>query len=309
MDRLTAMATFVRIAELGSLSAAARADGVPKSSVSKQLAALEGHLGARLLNRTTRGLSLTEVGRAYLERCRVILDVVEEAEALTTSLHAEPRGMLRVNAPVSFGFLHLAPAVPEFIARHSGVEVDLVMNDRRVDLIEEGFDLAVRIGPLADSSMIARRLGAYRMVVCGSPDYLARRGEPAVPEELTTGHACLCYAGDGGDGWRFLTPGGERVVRVRGPLRANNGDALRAAALGGLGLTQLPTFLVADDLANGALVAVLTGYEPDPLPVHALYPPGRHLSGKVRAFVDFLIERLAHGAAADRTSEPRRSSS
>jgi DNA-binding transcriptional LysR family regulator len=298
MDRLTAMATFRRVVEAGSLSAAARAAGVPKSAVSKQLAALEAHLGARLLNRTTRNLSLTEVGRAYLERCRLILEEVEEAEALTASLQGEPRGTLRVNAPMSFGFLHLAPALPDFVARHPGVEVDLVMNDRRVDLIDEGFDLAVRIGPLADSSLIARRLGTYRMVVCGSPTYLARRGVPRTLDDLAA-HDCLRYvSGDGSDAWPFATPdGGRTSLRVRGPLRANNGDALRAAARGGLGLTQLPTFLLADDLASGALVLVLEEFEPAPLPVHAIYPHNRHLSGKVRAFVDFLIERVGRAAA------------
>jgi len=293
MDRLAAMEAFVRVAETGSFSAAARRLGVSKSLVSRQIAALEGELGARLFNRTTRSLTLTEEGRGYQTQLVRILGDIEAANAAVSHLQVTPRGRLRVNAPMSFGTLHLAPAVRDFLDRYPEVDLDLVLNDRFVDLIEEGFDLALRIGRLADSSLVARKLAPMRLVVCGSPAYLARHGTPARPADLKR-HRCLAYSGNAlHDEWRFREPdGGETAIGIEGRLRVNNGDVLRVAALQGLGLVNLPSFIVGGDLQAGALVSVLSEYAPPEAGIHAIYPQGRHLSPKVRALVDFLAARF-----------------
>jgi len=293
MDRLAAIEAFVRVAECGSFSQAAQRLHASKSVVSRQVGALEADLGVRLLHRTTRALTLTEAGRSYFERASRILADLEEANASVGHLQAMPRGRLRVNAPMSFGFLHLAPAVPDFLGRYPDVEVEMTMNDRYVDLVEEGFDVAVRIGNLDDSSLVARRLAPSRRVVCAAPDYLARHGAPASPDDLKH-HECLCYSNVGlPQAWRFHTADGRPwLVDVNGRLHANNGDALRAAALKGLGCAILPTFIVGGDLQSGALVAVLESFVPQDSAVHAVYPHSRHLSPKVRAFVDFLAERF-----------------
>ncbi len=261
--------------------------------VSRQVAALEAELGARLLHRTTRALTLTEAGRRYFERASRILLDIEEADASVGQLQAAPRGLLRVNAPMSFGFLHLAPAVPEFLGRHAEVEIEMTMNDRFIDLVEEGFDVAVRIGSLEDSSLVARRLAPIRRTVCASPAYLAKHGTPRCPDDLRA-HECLGNINLGrAQEWRFEAPDGRPwPVEVRGRLRANNGDALRAAALKGLGLAYLPSFIVGCDLQSGALVSVLDGFIRQDRAVHAVYPHARLLSPKVRAFVDFLVERF-----------------
>jgi DNA-binding transcriptional LysR family regulator len=292
MDRLAAMEAFVRVAECGSFSQAARRLHASKSVVSRQVGALEAELGARLIHRTTRALTLTEAGRSYFERASRILADIEEANASVGQLQAAPRGRLRVNAPMSFGFLHLAPAAPAFLARYPDVELEMIMNDRFVDLVEEGFDVAVRIGKLDDSSLVARRLAPARRAVCGAPAYLAAHGTPASPDDLRA-HQCLCYSNlSPSQDWRFVSPDGRPwSVEVKGRLHANNGDALRAAALQGFGLVNLPTFIVGRDLQAGDLVAVLDPFIPQDSAVHAVYPHARHLSPKVRAFVDFLAER------------------
>ena len=292
MENLSAMIVFARVVEAKSFSTAARQLGMSKSTVSKHVSRLEDRLGARLLNRTTRRLSPTEVGLAFYERCARIATAVEEAEAAAMRLQSSPRGTLKVNAPMSFAVLHIAPAIPEFVARHPELSVDMTMNDRVVDLIDEGFDLAVRIGELPDSSLIARRLTANRLVVCAAPAYLARHGAPRVPAELGA-HNCLGYTlGATSNEWRFLGPGGEHRVRVSGNFQANNGDALRRAAREGLGVVTLPTFIAGEDLRSGALRAVLADYALPESAVYAVYPHNRHLSAKVRAFVDFLVERF-----------------
>jgi DNA-binding transcriptional LysR family regulator len=292
MENLTGMAIFARVVEAEGFSAAARQLGLSKSAVSKQVARLEDRLGARLLNRTTRRLSLTEVGAAFYERCARILAEAEAAERAVTRLQAEPRGTLRVNAPMSFGVRHVAPAIPAFVARYPDVSVDISLTDRLVDLVDEGYDLAIRIANLPDSSLVARRLAPARFVVCASPDYLARHGAPAQPRDLAR-HNCLTYSYAAvGDEWRLRGPDGEVRVRVTGTVRANNGDVLRAAALGGLGIVVMPTFLVGDALRSGALASVLPDYRVRETAIHAVYPHGRHLSAKVRAFVDFLVERF-----------------
>ena len=292
MDRLAALESFARVAETGSFSAAARELNLSKSLVSRQVSALEAELGARLIARTTRSLTLTEAGRSYYEQVARILTQMEEADLSVSQLQATPRGKLRVSAPMSFSVLRLAPALPDFLALYPEIEVDIVLNDRRVDLLGDGFDLAIRIGKLADSSLIARKLSEVKRYVCGSPDYLARRGTPKVPADLKR-HECLCYSNaDFLTEWRFADLDGRPLsVEVKGRMHANNGDLLRAAAMRGLGLIELPDFLVARDVEKGDLVPVLEPYIRQEGGVYAVYPHARYLPPKIRVFVDFLAER------------------
>lgn len=293
MDKLRDMAAFVGVVDAKTFTAAADRMDVSKSVLSRRLAALEERLGVRLLNRTTRRLGLTEAGRAYYDRCVRILAEVEDSEQAVSSLNAEPRGVIRLNAPVSFGVLHLAPAIAAFMDRFPLVDIDLVLNDRFVDLIDEGYDMAVRIGTLADSSLIARKLAVSRRVVCASPAYLARRPAPVHPRDLAD-HACILYRNPAlNDQWSFRGADGEPVtVRVRGRICVNNGDMMRDIAVAGQGLVLLPTFLVADWLNDRRLVPLMCDYRPDDDAVYAVYPHNRHLSTKVRAFVDFLARRF-----------------
>jgi DNA-binding transcriptional LysR family regulator len=286
MDRMAEMAVFVQVVETASFSEAARRVGLSKSSVSTHVAQLEERLGAQLLHRTTRRLALTEVGRVFYERSAKIVHEVEEAELEARRSHAAPQGLLKVNAPLTFGQLQLAPAIAEFLGNYREVRIDVTLNDRVMNPFEGGFDVTVRVTPpLADSSLIARRLAPNRLVVCGAPEYLARRGVPQRPADLVQ-HECLVYTHF--DAWRFAHADGPKSVRVAGRLRCNNGDLLRSAALRGLGLAQLPTFIVGPDIARGALQTVLVSYEDRSTGIWALYSPTRHLSAKVRAFVDFL---------------------
>jgi len=296
MDRLAALEAFARVAETGSFSAAARALNLSKSLISRQVSALEAELGARLMSRTTRSLTLTEAGRGYYEQVARILAQMEEADLSVSQLQATPRGKLRVNAPMSFSLLRLAPVLPDFLALYP--EIDVAMNDRRVDLMEEGFDLAIRIGRLADSSLVARKLGPMQRMVCASPAYFAERGLPKVPADLRT-HDCLCYSNaDTVDEWRFSEPDGRPItVEVKGRVRANNGDLLRLAALRGLGLVDLPSFLLGADIEAGTLVPVLQDYIRQDGGVYAVYPHALYLPPKIRVFIDFLAERW--GGAAD----------
>jgi DNA-binding transcriptional LysR family regulator len=307
MDKLTGMAVFARVVEAQSFTAAAGQLGMSKSAVSKTVAALEDRLGARLLNRTTRRLALTEVGRAFYERCVRIVAEAEEAELAVTRLQQVPRGTLRVNAPVSFGIRHLGPALPDFMARHPELKVDIELTDRFVDLIEEGWDVAVRIGALPDSSLIARKLTDNAMVVSAAPAYWARRGRPRVPQDLAQ-HDCITYTYHANPAeWPFVDPAGRRVgVRVGGPLHTNSGDLSLAAACAGLGVARLPRFLCGPDLAAGRLEAVLTEAMPAPPGIFALYPHNRHLSAKVRAFVDFLVARFGPACDWDHPPAPAR---
>ena len=292
MEKLDGLTVFAKVVEAGTFSAAARHFGLSKSAVSKQVAGLEDRLGARLLNRTTRRLSLTEVGAAFYERCTRIIAEVEEAELAVGRLHAEPRGTLRVNAPMSFGIRHLAPALPAFMDRYPELTIDLVLNDRVVDIVDEGFDLAIRIARLPDSRLIARKLTTARIVACAAPAYWRRHKRPAHPGDLE-GHNCLIYTYlVARNECEFRGPDGAFSVKVSGSLRANNGDALLAAARGGLGVYVGPTFILGEDLRAGRLEAVLEDYENEPLSIYAVYPHNRHLSTKVRVFVDFLVERF-----------------
>lgn len=298
MDRLAAMRAFAAVAERGSFASAARALGISRAMASRHVQDLEAHLGARLLDRTTRRVAPTEAGRVYHERCAAILAELAEAESAIGALQARPSGRLRVNAPVSFGALHLAAAVADYMAAHPQVSIELVLNDRMVDLVEEGYDVAIRIGRLAPSSLVARRLAPCRLVACAAPSYLRRAGVPRAPADLA-GHECLGYTyAPGRDTWRFVGPGGEEEsVRVRGRLDCNNGDALRAAAVHGAGIVVLPVFIVGQDLAEGRLRRVLPRHEAPPIAIHAVRPQGRHLSAKVRSFIDFLVPRFGDAPA------------
>lgn len=299
MDRLTAMEVFVRVVERSSFTVAAEELRQSRAMVSKHVQDLEDRLGVRLLNRTTRRVSVTEAGRLYFDRCTQILAEVEEAENAAGEHQVEPRGVLRLNAPMSFGVHHLAPAIAEFTRSHGGVSLEMVLNDRVVDLIEEGYDLAVRIGRLADSSLIARRLAPCRLVICAAPAYLAERGAPLHPEDLV-GHNVLGYSYWAlRDEWRFQSDRGEISVRISGNLTANNGDALRAAALCGQGIIMQPTFLVGEDLARGRLVRLLADYHLPELGIFAVYPPGR-VAAKVRSFITFLAARYGDVPEWDR---------
>lgn len=294
MEHLSDIAVFVRVIEAGSFTAAAEQLGLSQSAVSKCVTRLEEHLGTRLLNRSTRKFSLTEAGSALHARGRRALDEIEEAELEVARLQTEPRGVLRVNAPMSFGILHLAPALDEFLQRYPALTVDLQLDDRLVDLVEEGFDCAIRIKALADSTLVARRLAPCRLVVCAAPDYLARHGTPTTPAALRE-HACLVYTyRDDPNEWVFRGPDGHELkVVVAGRLRCNNGLIHRDAALAGLGILVTPTFYVGDELRSGRLQTILTDYTPIPEPsVYVVYPERRHLSPKVRAFVDFLAARF-----------------
>ncbi|HEU4411787.1 MAG TPA: LysR family transcriptional regulator [Polyangiaceae bacterium] len=293
LDDLGAIVAFVRVVDARSYSAAARLVGATTSALSKRVARLEGALGVRLLERTTRRLAPTEAGSAFYERCLRVLDALGEAERAATQLGGGARGTLRLSAPVIFGELHVAPLVPPLLERHPGLGVELSLSDRYVDLVDEGFDLALRIGRLADSSLAARRLGRVPAVVCASPAYLERRGVPRAPDELA-GHECLRYSLAGaGREWRLRGPDGkERAYAAGGRCSLNHGGAMREVAIAGGGLAHLPLFLVADALASGRLCAVLDAYRGPDFGLYAVYPAGRAPTPKVRAAVEFFAEAL-----------------
>jgi DNA-binding transcriptional LysR family regulator len=302
LDRLTSLEVFAKVAAVGSLSGAARAMGLSQTMVTKHIASLEARLGAKLFHRTTRRLSITEAGRSYLESSERILSDMEAAEAAIAADRVEPRGLLRVNVPVVFGTRQIAPLLADFAERYPNVTIELGLNDRLVDLAEEGWDLAIRIGKLRDSSMVARRLAPSRMVVCAAPSYLARHGTPRNVGDLAS-HNCLGYTLSqqaSAAEWLFGKQGDIRV-QVKGNLRANNGDALRAATLAGLGVARQPTFIVADDLRAGTLVALpLDQPEIQTTAVHAVYLPDRRPPAKVRAFIDFLATSFSPEPPWDR---------
>ncbi|MEN8131669.1 MAG: LysR family transcriptional regulator [Pseudomonadota bacterium] len=294
MDSLTDIAVFVQVVDTGSFTAAAEKLRLSKSVVSKYVTRLEDRLGARLLNRTTRRLSLTEAGRAFYERSQLGLREIEEAEAEVSRLQGAPRGVLRLNSPMSFGILHIAPALPDFLALYPDLSVDMSLDDRHMDLVEEGFDLAIRIGELPDSSLVARRLGPCRHVVCGAPGYFKRHGVPRTPEELRDHNAITYQYQDSPREWHLASPNGGVIrIPVSGSIQMNNSLGLREALLREVGLTLTPTFVVGADIKAGRLQAVLSEYKALELSIFAVYPQRRHLSPKVRAFVDFLGSRIS----------------
>jgi DNA-binding transcriptional LysR family regulator len=291
MDRLRAFEVFVAVVGRQGFARAADALGTSPANVTRYVAELEAHLGTRLLNRHSRKLSLTDSGQALYERARSILDEVAEAEALSASTTLQPRGRLRVNAPVSFGILHLAPLWPKFLQKYPEVELEVSLIDRVVDLVEEGFDLGIRISRSGSTAHIARKLAASRNIVCAAPAYLRQHGRPNSPADLAD-HACIGYTFSAtGDDWHlFDAHGQEHVVKVPSVMRANNGDTARAAALAGVGVIWQPSFLVGDDLRAGRLVPLLPGYRMADIDILAVYPSRRHLSAKVRVMIDFLAD-------------------
>jgi DNA-binding transcriptional LysR family regulator len=293
MDVFQAMRVFVKVVELESFSRAAQRLGISATAASRQVADLEARLGVRLLQRTTRRLYLTDSGRSYYERCTQILNDLDEAELTISSAAERPQGLLRVAAPVSFGIQHLTPLFLNYMARYPEVKLELSLSDRMVDLVEEGYDLALRITRELKTTLVARSLARARLVTCAAPSYLKRHGVPRTPEDLRH-HDCLCYTYDMTQGiWEFEGPAGRVRVPVEGSLATNNGDSLRVAAVAGRGIILEPTFLVGEDLRQGRLVPLLPDYPAPSLTLYAVFPSRRYLSPKVRTLVDFLVECIA----------------
>lgn len=298
MDRIAAMQVFAKVVELGSFARAAERLDLSTSAASRQVADLEAHLDTRLLNRTTRKISLTESGRTYHERCLQLLADIDEAEQTAQAGRASARGTLRITCPVNFGLHHIAPLLGPFQKMHPDVRLDISLSDRMVDIVEEGFDLAIRIGESGSTSVIARKLGESQLIACAAPAYLKKHGTPKTPEQLA-GHNCMLYEYLNPREWRFTgRDGREHKVRVFGTTQTNNGDLLATVAAQGLGICCEPDFIVAAHLAAGRLKRILPDYEAPVTAIHAVYPSRRHLSAKVRAFVDFLATAFEKNCAA-----------
>ena len=292
MSQFEEMRTFVRIVEAGSISKAAEQLDIAKSGVSRRLTDLEGRLGVRLINRTTRRSSLTEAGRSYYAGAVKLMADVAELDASTADAEASLKGRLRLAVPLSFGLAHLAPAIDEFLREHPGLDLDMDFSDRQVDLVERGVDLAIRIAQLEDSNLQARRLCPIRLLLCASPAYLEAHGRPERPVDLER-HRLLRYAASGGSAIRLPDgEGGEILVQAAAPIVANNGDFLRDMAVAGQGITLIPSFIAWQALAVGDLVEVMPGHAPQPLNAWAVYPRNRYLSRRARLFIDFLAERF-----------------
>lgn len=292
MDRFQEMSVFAAVVDAGSFVGASDALEMSKPAVSRHVAELEARLGVRLLHRTTRRLSLTEEGEVFYARCKELLGQLAEAEAEITSRTGKASGLLKVSAPVSFGLLHLAPLWAGFMARHPDVVLDVTLSDRMVDLVEEGFDLAVRVARLPSSSLVGRKLSSTRSVLCASPQYLRAHGMPKHPADLAQ-HTVIAYSLlSTGDTWSFEGPDGTVSVKVEPRMRSNSGDTCRAAALGHQGIIVQPTFLIGDDLRSGALVELMPQYRAVELGIYALYPSRKHVLPKVRLLVDYLVAAL-----------------
>lgn len=293
MDSLSGMAVFTKVAERESFTAAARDLKLSKSAVSKQIARLEDRLGVQLIHRTTRRLHLTEVGRAFYERAKRVVEEAEEAEQAISTMHGDLRGTLRINSPLSYGIRKISPLLPQFMAQHPELKIDISFNDRQIDLIEDGFDIGVRIAKLTDSSLIARKLGTTNLVVVASPDYWKKHGKPQHPADLSN-HNCMLYDYRvNPNEWVFKGPDGPFALQVDGTFRTNNGEALTCAATFGMGVYYVPTFLVDDLIQSGKLETVLDSFMTEGIGIHVVWPQNRHLSAKVRRFVDFLVENLS----------------
>lgn len=301
MDSLSDVAVFVTVVEAGSFAQAAERLKLSRSVVSKYVSRLEDRLGARLLNRTTRRLSLTEAGRVFFERSRRGLEDIAEAELEVSRLQASPSGVLRVNAPMTFGIQHVAPLLPEFLERCPDVSVEMDLDDRKVDVIDGGFDVALRSAEMEDSSLVARRLAPIRHAIVAAPAYLQRRGIPRTPAELHEHDIITFSLQRSTQNWVFVGPDGvAESIAVEGRLRMNNSLALREALLGGAGITRTPTFLVGQDIRDGRLVSLLPDYRTLEVTLYVVYPQRRHLSPKVRAFVDFIVEKISDPPYWDR---------
>ena len=293
MDRYENMNAFVRVVETGSISAAANRMDVAKSVVSRRLKELEEHLGVELFHRTTRQMNLTDTGRGFYQQAVRILSDIHEAELATSQSHGALKGSLKVAVPLSFGLMHLGPAINDFLQQHPGIDFDIDFNDRQVDLLTEGFDLAIRIANLPDSSLIARRLAPIEIILCASPAYLESAGKPQRLEELSQ-HRCLAYnLINNIELWQAYDASGQSIrINVRPYLKASNGEFLRDAAVNGLGIILMPTFIVYKEIEKGQLIPLLADYRCSQLTAYAIYPQTRHLSQRVRAFVDFLVKRF-----------------
>jgi DNA-binding transcriptional LysR family regulator len=293
MDKLEAMQAFARVVSAGSFAEAARQLGRTRSAISKAVMELEHMLGVRLLDRTTRKVRPTEAGLADYERSAAVLADIEETEIQIAGLHDAPRGLLRINGPMSFGTAYLAGAVADFLSAYPDLKIELLLNDRFIDPLEEGVDVTVRIGELADSSLIARRIAATRRVLVAAPSYLTQHDTPTVPDDLAR-HRCLVYGQVAARQRWHLQHNGETItVPVTSALCANNGEVLREAACKGLGIALLPTVIAGDAIKAGQLATVLEAFSPPALPIHALYAPNRYLAAKTRLFIDFLATRFA----------------
>ncbi|NUY02518.1 LysR family transcriptional regulator [Paraburkholderia youngii] len=302
MDRLRAFEVFVTVVTRGSFARAADALETSPANVTRYVNDLEAHLGARLLNRTSRRLSLTEAGETLYSRCKAILEDVAETEGLVSTTSIEPRGRLRINAPVSFGIQHLAPLWPRFMQQYPDVELDITLIDRVVDIVEEGFDLAIRISRAGTVDHAARKLATSTNILCASPDYLKRSGYPETPLDLL-GHRCIGYTyAATADVWQLIDKDGKtHAVEVNCQMHTNNGDTARAAALAGHGVIWQPTFLIGEDLRAGRLLRVLPEYRLPDIDLLALYPSRRHVSAKVRAAIDFLVNAFSGVPPWDKT--------
>jgi len=293
MNRFENMDTFIKVVETGSISGAADRLGVAKSAVSRRLKELEMHLSVELFHRTTRQMNLTDTGRAFYHQAVRILDDVLEAELATSQAHGTLKGSLKIALPSSFGLMHMGAVINDFLKEHPQIEFDLDFNDREVDLIQEGFDLAIRIANLPDSSLIARRFAPIKTVMCASPDYLEQRGIPRSPDELIE-HQCLVYSLlRDFDYWHLTDANGNDIkTKVRPYLKASTGEFIRDAAVEGRGIILVPTFIAYKEIERGALLPVLKDYTSPQINAYAIYPQTRHLSQRVRTFVDFLVNRF-----------------
>lgn len=298
MDRLDGMRLFVRVAEMGSFSAVAHQLDMARSVVTRHIAALEARLGTKLIARSTRRLNLTSAGAAYLEKCREILNLIDEAEAGLADERQAPRGHVRVTLPFSFGIRRMMPMFGEFLAANPDISLELDFNDRRANLIEGGFDLAIRISGRLDATDVARKIGSSASVTVASPDYLARHGRPQHPGELI-GHECFGYVLATRSSWPFVIDGETQWFPINGRLDANNGDALVDAAMRGLGITRAPTFIAEDAVRQGALEVLLPTFPSPELGIHAVFPGHRYVPHRVRALVDFLASQIGSKPAWD----------
>lgn len=306
MDKLISMRAFTKVVAHGSYSEAAREMRLSRSAVSKYIIDLEEDLGVQLLNRTTRSASPTDNGRLYYDRCLAILSDIEEADVAVSQLQATPKGMLHVNAPMSFGTLHLGSAVAEFMERYPKLQIQMILSDQQLDTVQEGFDVTIRIADLPASSMIARKIVPADRVLCASPAYLKQHGAPKHPSDLRK-HACLTYGHLAtGTQWKFTGKDGDHWLQAPWSLCSNNAEILRDAAVAGRGIALLPTFIAGQDLRAGRLQGILAKFHAPALTVYALYPPTRYLSVKVRVFIDFLVERFGGNPPWDAATDIRR---
>lgn len=293
MDILGPMQTFVRVVDAGSFTAVANQLNTTQPTISRQIAALEEHLGARLLTRTTRSLTLTDDGRAFYEHALRALEALGEAENAVGRRRSKPSGLLRMATPVVFGRLHIVPRLPAFLSRYPDVSIDLVMSDTFTDLAEQGIDLAIRVGEITDPTLIAKRIGIVRRVTVASPTYLKAHGTPRAPSDLSD-HNCIVYTRlSTGNRWLFEGPSGPMVIEVRGRYKADNSEAVREGVIAGLGIAVIPAFAFSTEIESGKIKVLLKSHEPKPLPMHAVYPSRRFVPLKVRAMIDYLTHEFA----------------